>query len=164
MAEEAKKHSWQRTCLGCALYPVLFLGIVWFAIAVEQRGFDPHRLCGQTASGECLSTETGVVRSTQILFEDVRVAYDDGRKSVDVLIEDEKEPSAGTRVVLEWWDGDVVALVDRESGQRYKTSDWPDPWWDWLAVFGVLVAMVGLAVGLFFGVVLAVQRLRRRRR
>jgi hypothetical protein len=164
MADEPEQYSWRATCLGCAGVSVILMGIVFLAIAVEQRGFDPHRLCNEVGSGECLSTETGVVQPGGAgLFEDIRVAYDDGTKTVDVFIDEQETPAAGTRVVLEWWDGDVVAVVDRESGRRYETGDWPDPWWDWLAGFGALAAVAGTAVAIVFGVVSGLQRLLRRR-
>ena len=163
MAEEPAGSSWRLSCLGCAGVSLVFIGVVFFAIAVDQRDFDPADVCGRGESGECLSTETGVIESTEIFFDDVRVAYDDGRKTIDVLLDDEEEPAVGTRVVLEWWDGDVVALVDRQSGRRYKTTNWPDPWWEWLAVFGTLVAVAGVAVGVVFGIVGGVRRLLGRR-
>ncbi len=163
MAEESSASSWRAGCLGCSGLVLVFFAIVWVAIAIDQRDFDPRDICDPGESGECITSETGVVASDDIPFEDVRVAYDDGRKTADIFVDDQEEPAPGSRVILEWWDGDVVALVERDTGRRYRTEDWPSPWWEWLAVWGVLALAAGVALGSVFGVVAGVNRLGRRR-
>lgn len=142
---------------------LVLLAVVWAAIAIEQRGFDPSDVCDPGETSECLSTATGVIASEDIFFEDVRVAYADGTKTVDVLLKDDEKPGQGTRVVLEWWDGDVVALVERNGGRRYRTTDWPDPWWEWLAIWGVTAAAAGVVLVALFGIVAGLERLLGRR-
>lgn len=163
MAEETTGPSWRYGCVAWAGVALVVCAILFVGIAIDQWDFD-RRVCAPGESGECIATGTGVIASDDISFEDVRVAYDDGTKTADVYLDSDDEPAPGTRVVLEWWDGDVVALVERDSGRRYETGDWPYPWWEWLAFWGVLAVMAGIALAAVFGVVAGVQRLLRRGR
>lgn len=106
---------------------------------------------------------TGVIASTDVRFADATVDYDDGTKSVDVTLSEYEPPAPGTRVTLEWWDGEVVALVERDGGWRYKTLNWPGPWWKWPLVFVFCMVTVGVALGVVFGIAALPGRLRRRR-
>lgn len=163
MAEEPRETSWRTGCVGFAGVALVFCAIVFVAIAIEQRGFDPTDLCDNGRTSGCITKGTGVIESNEARLEDVRVSYDDGTKAVDVLIDGQEEPTPGTHVILQWWDGDVVALVERDSGRRYQTGDWPDPWWEWLAVWGALAVMAGVVLAAVFGTAAGVKRLLRRR-
>jgi hypothetical protein len=166
MADEGEGgDSWRGSCLGCGGIFLAFIAVVSIGVVLDERGFDPDRRCGRDESGECLSTTPGSIESRAGgLFDgDVVVRYDDGRRRAEVSFDGNAEPAPGTRVLIEWWDHEIVALVDPADERRYKTYDWPDPWWSWALFFGLCVVVVGAALAAVFGTAAAVGRRRSRR-
>ena len=95
-------------------------------------------------SSICLSRETGAVAKPPTDGR-LSVRYDDGRRELSVYLADEDwRPTAGTRVVLERWRGDVVSLYEPDSRRRHKTAHWPYvservvDVLDWVVVLGVV--------------------------
>jgi hypothetical protein len=162
MADEGDV-GWRGSCLGCSGILLVFLAVISVGIALDERDFDPDHRCERDESKSCLSSATGSIEATAPgLFDgDVVVLYDDGRRRAHVSLDGQDRPPAGSRVRIEWWEEDIVALVDLSDERRFKTYDWPDPWWEWVLFFAFCALSTGVAVGLVFGV--AALRGRRRR-
>jgi hypothetical protein len=116
-----------------------------------SRDFDVNDVCPGALEPGCVERGTGTVAPGGIL-DDVAVVSDDGRRE-GVNLRAAHGPPVGTRVVVEWWEISnrprIVAIVDRASGRRYRTSDWPervDSSGLGFALFGLLLAVpVGAA-------------------
>jgi hypothetical protein len=73
------------------------------------------------------SRERAVVESVPSNLE-VNVSYRDGVRSTSLDLRGDARPENGTRLLLERWNGDIVALYDPVSEHRYRTVDWPVRW------------------------------------
>jgi hypothetical protein len=73
------------------------------------------------------SRERAVVESVPSNLE-VNVSYRDGVRSTSLELRGSARPESGTRLLLERWNGDIVALYDPVSEHRYRTVDWPVRW------------------------------------
>jgi hypothetical protein len=87
---------------------------------------DPDVRCAPGVTSPCFAAR----RATVELADDptLRVSYDDGRRSAElsrvVNVTWDELPPVGTRVLLEWWGGEVVAVHWTERDTRYKTARW----------------------------------------
>ncbi len=100
---------------------------------------DPAVACRAAQTGRCFTRERGVVERAPKDLK-VNVSYRDGVRSTDLALRGDARPEAGTRLLLERWNGDIVALYDPVSEHRYRTIDWPVRWS--LASFGVPLGLV----------------------
>ena len=143
-----------------SLVPLGAAGIVDEALL--PSAIDAAHRCRGGDTEDCLTEQRGIVHKGNAWW-DIRVGYDDDQRRMGLLLEESDEPPAGTRVRIQRWNDEVVAVFDPATETRYRTLDWPErdiP----EAVFGLLlVALVGW-IGYLLGPQLIrwpVRRLRR---
>lgn len=146
MAEEPEGAHWAGGCFGCGFLLLAWAALLFGISYVEERRFDPGDRCAGRERGRCVRMDTGRVERAGGFLDEVTVSYGDGRWRAVAIMAGTAEPSVGTRVRLEWWDGKLVALVDRHTERRYKTTAWPNRWdeggvWMLLGLAGVALAI-----------------------
>jgi hypothetical protein len=137
---------------------LLFAGLVGAAEIVRVvDGFAKPDLavnCRAAQTGRCFTRERGVVepKPTDV---DVSVTYDDGLRSTTLNLRGGASPARGTRVLLERWNGDTVALYDPVTEHRYRTVDWPVRWSveSFVLPLGLVLAVLTCVGALFRGIV-----------
>lgn len=134
------------------------LSVVYGSLTVYEfthaADIDPRDRCKPLESGQCFTERLGVVGDSGSWFN-VRVRYDDGRRSLGLFMES-NSPRPGTKVRIEEWDGNVVALYDPARERRYRTNDWPQRWdWDWIVASALTL---GLSLLVWPGFVRRVRR------
>jgi hypothetical protein len=103
-----------------------------------SAGIEHAQRCASGEAGRCFTYAPGIVVDPG--EGSVRVRTDDGL--IEVALQGSASPSGGTRVLVERWDGAVVAVVDRRSERRYRTFDWPES----LDVGAIVAVVIGLAM------------------
>jgi hypothetical protein len=105
---------------------------------------DMHARCAGTARASCFSREPAVVTKAT---DPIHVAYEDGLRSTTIQLRGNAGSlRAGSRVWLERWDGDIVAISDRVTERRYRSTDWVDRWSGWTFWAPVLYLTVALVL------------------
>ena len=106
------------------------LGIVAFIVAGSvistHEAFapgPPARVCAAGETRHCLASIPAHVRTATA--SSFVVSTDRPPYVRDIAAPDGPLPAAGTRITLEEWKGEVIAIVDPEHGRRH-TADWPD--------------------------------------
>jgi hypothetical protein len=89
---------------------------------VEARHPTPAARCGQHVAKGCVQTIAGTVVVLQPPGYDIRVAYDDGRRSVDLSVGGDRRPELGADVLLERWHGEFVRVFDPHGERTYRTA------------------------------------------
>lgn len=105
-------------------------GLAATFIVFVLQGFDrpdPAVSCRAAQTGRCFVRERAVVESRPWDLE-VNVSYRDGLRSTSLDLRGDARPENGARLLLERWNGDIVALYDPVSEHRYRTVDWPVRW------------------------------------
>ena len=131
------------TRIWVALILVLGLFMLVGGIAVFVEGFstiDPSTRCSAGVAQPCMSRSTGVVERAD--ERSISVSADDGIHSLQIRQRGDAYPEAGTQVLVERWNGQVVAIVDRTSERRYRTDDWPARWKNGPGFTGIGVGML----------------------
>jgi len=90
-------------------------------LAQGSRGIERSHECAAGETGRCFVRVPGVVSAASASA--IHVSTDEG--SVEIVQRGSEFPAAGARVLVERWDGTVVAVVDRETERRYKAIEWP---------------------------------------
>jgi hypothetical protein len=123
-----------------ALYLVLVVQGV-----VESRwaftNVNPERVCAPSQRHDCLIRMPGRVSSEDGLTFTVGVDRRPYSYSLDTV--PGTPPSAGSRVVVETWNGRLVSIVEPQRGRR-RAEEWPRKWHDLSEGVAALVVVFGV--------------------
>jgi hypothetical protein len=133
--------------VGAVVFWLPFTGMAgWFVTAgawdlMRGSAGEHAQRCASGEAGRCFTYTPGIVSDPD--EGDVRVRTDEGL--IEIALRGSASPSEGTRVLVERWDGAVVAVVDRGSERRYRTFDWPQSL-DAGAIVGVVIGLAMLSL------------------
>jgi hypothetical protein len=146
------------TCLvlGVAALMVLVGVVVLIVGFVDAPRLERAHICRNGEHRNCLEAHEGRVLSVG-RENQVRVQYDDGRRTRTLDLRGDAHPPVRAFVRVELWGDDAAAITDRQ-GRRYTDEIYWPVKWDPLAL---AVLGIGAAV---LAVPIVVPRLRRLRR